>query len=31
LFGLQTEDPRVWTMPMALVEGAQVVLYYTFD
>jgi hypothetical protein len=31
LIGSQTEDPRVWAMPMALVEGAQVVLYYTFD
>jgi hypothetical protein len=29
--GSQTADPRVWAMPMALVEGAQVVLYYTFD
>ena len=29
--GSPTEDPRVWAMPMALVEGAQVVLYYTFD
>jgi len=27
----QTEDPRVWAMAMALLEGAQVVLYYTFD
>ena len=31
LTGSQTEDPRVWAMPMALVEVAQVVLYYTFD
>jgi len=31
LIGSQTEDPRVWAMPMALVEGAQVVPYYTFD
>jgi hypothetical protein len=31
LIGSQTADPRVWAMPMALVEGAQVVLYYTFD
>lgn len=31
LIGSQTEDPRVWAVPMALVEGAQVVLYYTFD
>lgn len=31
LIGSQTEDPRVWAIPMALVEGAQVVLYYTFD
>ena len=31
LIGSQTEDARVWAMPMALVEGAQVVLYYTFD
>jgi hypothetical protein len=31
LIGSRTEDPRVWAMPMALVEGPQVVLYYTFD
>ena len=31
LIGSQTEDPRVWAMAMALLEGAQVVLYYTFD
>ncbi len=31
LVGSETEDPRVWAIPMALVEGAQVVLYYTFD
>ena len=31
LVGSQTEDPRVWAMPMALVEGAEVVLYYTFN
>jgi hypothetical protein len=31
LIGSQTEEPRVWAMPMAPVEGAQVVLYYTFD
>ncbi len=31
LIGSQTEDPRVWAMPMALVEGRQVVLYYVFD
>jgi hypothetical protein len=31
LIGSQTEDPRVCAIPMALLEGAQVVLYYTFD
>jgi hypothetical protein len=31
LIGSQTEDPLVWAMPMAPVEGAQVVLYYAFD
>jgi hypothetical protein len=31
LIGSQTEDPRVGAVPIALVEGAQVVLYYTFD
>jgi hypothetical protein len=31
LTGSQTEDPRVWAMPMVLVEGTPVVLYYTFD
>ena len=31
LIGSQTEDPRVWAMPMALVEARQVVLYYAFD
>ncbi len=31
LTGSQTEDPRIWAMPTALVEGAQVVLYYAFD
>ena len=31
LTGSQTEDPCIWAMPMALVEGAQVVLYYAFD
>ena len=29
--GSQTHDPLVWAMPMALIEGAQVVLYYAFD
>jgi hypothetical protein len=31
LLGSQTEDPLVWAMPMAPIEGAQVVLYYSFD
>lgn len=31
LIGSPTEGTRVWALPMALVEGAQIVLYYTFD
>jgi len=31
LSGSHTEDPRVWAMPIALVEGRQIVLYYAFD
>ena len=29
--GSPTEDPKVWAVPMALVDDAQVALYYTFD
>jgi hypothetical protein len=29
LIGSQTEDPRVWAMPMALVEGRQVSYFTT--
>ena len=31
LIGSETQDPLVWAMPMALIEEAQVALYYSFD
>lgn len=29
--GQPTAEPPIWALPMALIAGEQIVLYYTFD